>query len=68
MKAMNKEKWLDFINDLIKNNDREVIGVKAKGSKFVFGPLEDANELRLDYDVTVLPPKKQLLPPHEELH
>jgi sulfite reductase subunit B len=67
MKAMSKEKWSDFINGLIENGDREVIGVKAKGSKFVFGPLEDAGELRLDYDVTVLPPKKQLLPPHEEL-
>jgi len=67
MKAMSKERWLEFVDRLIKEDDREVIGVKAKGSKFVFGHLDDAIELRLDYDVTVLPPKKQLLPPHEEL-
>ncbi|MGA1849125.1 MAG: 4Fe-4S dicluster domain-containing protein [Thermoplasmatota archaeon] len=67
MKAMSKERWLEFVNRLIKDDDREVIGVRAKGSKFVFGHLDDARELRLDYDVTVLPPKKQLLPPHEEL-
>ncbi|MGA1873828.1 MAG: 4Fe-4S dicluster domain-containing protein [Thermoplasmatota archaeon] len=67
MKAMSKERWLKFIDRLIREDDREVIGVKAKGSKFVFGHLDDPAELRLDYDVTVLPPKKQLLPPHEEL-
>ncbi len=46
---------------------REVIGVKAKGGRFVFGPLISAAELRLDYDVTILPPKKYLLPQTETL-
>jgi len=67
MKALSKENWLEFIDRLISESGKEVIGVKAKGSKFVFAPLEEAKELRLDYDVTILPPKKQLLPPHEEL-
>ncbi|MBN1389753.1 MAG: Ni/Fe hydrogenase subunit beta, partial [Candidatus Thermoplasmatota archaeon] len=67
MKAMNRDKWLEFVNRLIGDNEREVIGVISKGSRFVFGPLDDASELRLDHDVTVLPPKKILLPPHEDL-
>ncbi|HEQ79166.1 MAG TPA: hypothetical protein ENN76_02745, partial [Euryarchaeota archaeon] len=37
------------------------------GEKFAFEPLERARDLRLDYDVTLLPPKKFLLPPNEEL-
>ena len=39
-----------------------VVGVKAKEDRFVFGPLTSAEELRLDYDVTLLPPKKYFLP------
>ncbi len=64
---MSKREWLNFINRLIKEDGSEIIGVKAKGSKFQFAPLDAAEELRLDYDVTILPPKKQLLPPHEDL-
>lgn len=44
-----------------------VIGVKAKGERYAFGDLEKASELRLDYDVTILPPKKYFLPQKEEL-
>ncbi len=64
---MSKREWLNFIDRLIKEDEKEVIGVKAKGSKFQFAPLDAPEELRLDYDVTILPPKKQLLPPHEDL-
>lgn len=46
---------------------QQVIGVKAKGDRFVFGPLDAAEELRLDYDVTILPPKKYFLPQTETL-
>ena len=47
-----------------------VVGVKAKEGtedRFAFGPLGSASELRLDYDVTILPPKKYLLPARETL-
>ena len=39
----------------------------AKGEKFAFDPLNSADELRLDYDVTLLPPKKYFFPQRETL-
>lgn len=44
-----------------------VVGVKAKGERYAFGDLAQASDLRLDYDVTILPPKKYFLPQKEEL-
>lgn len=46
---------------------RNVVGVKAKGDRFAFGKLESAAELRLDYDVTLLPPRKFFQPQVETL-
>jgi NAD(P)H-flavin reductase/NAD-dependent dihydropyrimidine dehydrogenase PreA subunit len=67
MKIISKEDFRDFVNALIDEKSRKVIGVKAKGNKFAFGPLENADELRLDYDVTLLPPKKYFFPQRETL-
>lgn len=69
MKIMPKEKFPAFVNALIEDESLHVEGVKAKaqGGKFAFGPLESADELRLDYDVTILPPKKYFLPIQEPL-
>lgn len=39
----------------------------AKRSRFVFERLEAPEELRLDYDVTILPPKKLFFPPAQDL-
>lgn len=47
--------------------DYRVVGPKAKGPKFAFGPIADPADLRLDYDTTILPPKKVLQPQHERL-
>jgi len=44
-----------------------VVGPKAKGSNFIFGPIADPDELRLDYSTTILPPKKVLQPQQERL-
>ena len=47
------DRWVD---GLIENT--RVIGVQAKQSKeerFEFRPLESAADLRLDYDVTIIP-------------
>ena len=44
-----------------------VIGPVAKRQKFVFAELESASDLRLDYDVTLLPPKKIFFPPNQEI-
>ena len=50
--------------------DQAVIGVRTKEgaeNRFVLAELRSASQLRLDYDVTLLPPKKYLLPPRETL-
>lgn len=45
----------------------KVIGPVAKKSKFVFAELHEASNLRLDYDCTILPPKKVFFPPQQPL-
>ena len=55
-------KW---INDLTQKE--RVIGVQAKGDRFAFAPLAKAADLRLDYDVTILPPKAFFQPSCETL-
>ncbi|MCK4718721.1 MAG: 4Fe-4S dicluster domain-containing protein [Thermoplasmata archaeon] len=66
-KIMSKDNWLSFVDRLISDDRREVVGVQSKGEKFVFDPLDNAKDLKLDHDVTILPPKKYLLPTCEEL-
>jgi formate hydrogenlyase subunit 6/NADH:ubiquinone oxidoreductase subunit I len=44
-----------------------VYGPVAKRSRFAFERLEEPEELRLDYDVTILPPKKLFFPPAQDL-
>ena len=44
-----------------------VYGPVAKRSRFAFERLETPEELRLDYDVTILPPKKLFFPPAQDL-
>ena len=48
-------------------DDFRVVGPLAKGPKFAFGPVEDLAELRLDYNTSILPPKKYLQPQEERL-
>jgi len=61
-----KKNFSPFIDNLIKA--MEVVGVREKvEGKYEFAPLDSASELRLDYDVTVLSPKKYFLPPRETL-
>jgi ferredoxin len=44
-----------------------VVAPVAKKNKFVFARLERAEDLRLDYDVTLLPPKKVFFPVKQDL-
>ncbi len=50
-----------------------VVGPQVKArladgrEQFAFGPLTDPSQLRLDYNTTILPPKKYLLPQEEVL-
>ncbi len=67
MQVMSKSDWLSFVDRLIREDPSEIVGVKSKGPKFVFDELDSAEELRLDYDVTILPPKKYFLPVYEDM-
>lgn len=64
-RKISKQSFKELIAQLIP--EILVIGVQAKGDKFVYEELESADDLRLDYDVTLLPPKKYFLPPVETL-
>ena len=64
-RVMDKSRLPDLVAGL--RADFEVIGPVAKGEKFVFATLQDPADLRLDYDTTLLPPKKFFVPPAESL-
>jgi ferredoxin len=66
LRTIEKKDFPPFIDNLIKA--MEVVGVREKvEGKYEFAPLDSASQLCLDYDVTVLSPKKYLLPPRETL-
>jgi len=65
VKKLTKDDFAKFVEALIAKEN--VIGVQAKGDRFDYAPLEAAADLRLDYDVTLQPPKKYFLPPKETL-
>ncbi|UCC59412.1 MAG: 4Fe-4S dicluster domain-containing protein [Dehalococcoidia bacterium] len=54
--------WVDGIIE-----KQKVIGVQARGDRYAFGQLNKAADLRLDYDVAILPPKAFLQPPRETI-
>jgi ferredoxin len=47
--------------------ENEIYGVKQKSPGFIFDKLSDAGELRLDYNISLLPPNKYFLPSRESL-
>jgi sulfhydrogenase subunit beta (sulfur reductase) len=59
----------DRIDDLVRGlaTEYEVVGPVAKGDRFVFDTIENPSDLRLDYDTTLLPPKRWFFPPEETL-
>lgn len=65
IKKLDKAAFDKWVNACVEN--QRVYGVQAKEDRFVFAPLVNAEDLRLDYDVTILPPKKYFLPPRETL-
>jgi len=74
-KTLSKAAFLALVDALVAEGAQggaQVVGVKRKragGDRevFDFGPLAAADELRLDYDVTLSPPKRYLQPPREAL-
>ncbi|MDO9333744.1 MAG: 4Fe-4S dicluster domain-containing protein [Dehalococcoidales bacterium] len=63
--VVSKQSFKSLVNNLIKITD--VYGVKAKRGKYVYDSISSANELALNYDVTVLPPTAYLFPPRETI-
>jgi ferredoxin len=47
--------------------DYRVVGPVAKEPQFGFEPLHEPEEVRLDYNITILPPKTALQPPKERI-
>jgi sulfhydrogenase subunit beta (sulfur reductase) len=45
----------------------KVVGPVARKTKFVFAEIKAPEDLRLDYDCTILPPKKVFFPPEQPL-
>ena len=64
-----KKLSLPTMNDWVAAVIREhrVFGPQAKGDRFAYDLLGCPADLRLDHDVTILPPKKYLMPPREVL-
>lgn len=54
-----------FVKSLMEKHP--VVAPVAKKSRFVFEQLAEADELRLDYDTTILPPKKVFFPAKQDL-
>lgn len=65
-KIISKKDLSEWVALLAK--DGGFIGIREKETgKFEFAPIADASDLRLDYDVSVTPPKKFIQPPKETL-
>ena len=67
IKTITKKDFSSFVDALIKDGTYDVVGVKSKGKHYVYDTLDNAAELRLNHDVTILPPKKYFLPQYEQL-
>jgi len=63
--VLDKEAVAPFVTSMM--GDYRVVGPVAKGIKFAFDQLEEAADLRLDYDTSILPPKKYLQPQAERM-
>ncbi len=65
LKIINQDDLVPFVQKLM--NEYEVIAPVANDISFKFAPLTDASQMRLDYNTTIIPPRKALLPQQETL-
>jgi sulfhydrogenase subunit beta (sulfur reductase) len=65
VRKISKQAFTNFVDNLIKTEI--VYGVQPKWGRFDFAILTSAKDLRLDYDVTLLPPKRFFQPTTEML-
>lgn len=64
-KKLDVSRLADWVGTLIQHH--QVYGPQARDGRFVYDSLASPKQLRLDHDVTVLPPRKYLMPPREVL-
>jgi len=65
LKVIDKKDMASFVKSIME--EREVVGPVAKDGKFVFSPIDDYSQLRLDCPITLLPPKQYFLPQEEPI-
>ncbi len=65
LRIIDKRAMPAFVSSLMEGY--QVVGPMAKDGQYAFGPITEHSQLRLDYNTTVLPPKKYLLPQEEVL-
>jgi hypothetical protein len=65
LRILPKEQLVRVVGALM--TDYRVVGPVEKGPQFGFERLNDPLELRLDYNISILPPKTALQPPRERL-
>jgi sulfhydrogenase subunit beta (sulfur reductase) len=65
LQVIKKPDLAPFVQHLIA--EYRVEGVKSKDDSFYYGPIKSPEELCLDFDYTIGPPKKYFLPPEETL-
>lgn len=65
LQAIEKSDHDQFVQNLV--NNYQVEGVKRKEDSFFYGSIKSPEELCLDFDCTIGPPKKYFLPPEETL-
>jgi ferredoxin len=65
VKMIGRQAMNDWVAKLIEQ--RRIFAPQAKGERFAYDLLRSPEDLRLDHDVTILPPRKYLMPPAEPL-
>ncbi len=63
--VIEKEAMAPFVANMMA--DYRVVGPVARGTQFAFDQIEDPADLRLDYNTSILPPKKYLQPQDERM-
>ncbi len=64
-KTLSKGKFKEFTENLTKSE--RVVGVRNKETKYEFGEIKNADEIVMDYDVTLRSPRTFFQPPKEKL-
>ena len=62
---LQKNRFGEFVDYL--KAERRVVAPHANGPKFVFAEVDRPEDIRMDYDITILPPKKFLTPQRKDL-